>query len=128
MSPKKYIRLWVKLNVNRASKGNLGSVRCGRLIRDVEDKWIYSFACNLGICSSMMATFWGAKHGQQLAWSFSFKKIILESNSKNLTTALIQNKPTCQTSKALFLQCRNLLCQRWEGRIKHQHRTDVQIS
>ena len=70
----------------------------------------------------MMAKFWGAKHGLQLAWNMGFKNIILEFDSKVLTSGLIQNQISCQTTKALFLLCRTLLTQDWQVRIEHQYR------
>ena len=45
-------------------------------------------------------------HGFQLAWDLGFQKIILESNSKNLTTSLTQSGSSCCATKALLSNVR----------------------
>ena len=114
----------VQLNVDEASKGNLGLVGYGGLIRDVEGRWLSRFTQNLGICNSLMVEFWGEIHGLKAAQNLGFRRILLESDLRNLTSTLTQNKTSNLMAKALFLQCQHILSRDWQVVIQLQYRED----
>ena len=43
---------WKKLNTDGASKGNLGLVGCGGVVRDENGRWIAGFSRRIGVTSS----------------------------------------------------------------------------
>ena len=43
---------WKKLNTDGASKGNLGLVGCGGVVRDENGRWIAGFSRHIGVTSS----------------------------------------------------------------------------
>ncbi|PKI54066.1 hypothetical protein CRG98_025560 [Punica granatum] len=55
-----------KFNTDGSSRGNLGAVGAGGLLRDVDGRWIVGFAQNIGIATVTMAELWGYSRG----WSW----------------------------------------------------------
>nr|XP_023911030.1 uncharacterized protein LOC112022645 [Quercus suber] len=46
---------WVKLNTDRAAKGNLGLAGCGGVVRDENGKWLTGFSKRIRISTSFVA-------------------------------------------------------------------------
>ena len=115
-------RDWVKVNVDGASKGNLGKARCGGLIRDETGRWLGGFTSKLGICNALTVELWGVLHGLNLAWELGFRKIILEIDSQVVTFVL--NKKTCPFPKirSLLLDYFVLLRRDWQNQIQHTYK------
>lgn len=77
----KPIASWMKINVDRASRGAMHHRGVACVIRDEEERWIKGAARNLGSCSTMQAKFWGLLQGLELARVEGYKKVIIETNS-----------------------------------------------
>lgn len=60
----RWIRSWIKLNMDGAAKGNPAIAGCGGLLRDETARWIDSFAKFIGVCTAVHAELWGG-----LFWS-----------------------------------------------------------
>ena len=79
---------WVKLNVDEASKHNLGRASVGRLIRNEYGQWIVGFITNLGHASNVAAGLWAIHMGLRSAWNSGYRKIVIESKSKVVVSLL----------------------------------------
>ncbi|KDP37566.1 hypothetical protein JCGZ_08257 [Jatropha curcas] len=66
---------WVKLNVDGASKSNLGKGGGRRVLQDGFGKWLMAFVVKLGICNSMLAEVTALLFGLQLAWDSGFRRV-----------------------------------------------------
>lgn len=79
---------WVKLNIDSASKGNLGEGGAGGIIRNHNSNFLFAFATFMGIFSSIyaeaMAILIGVKHAKRLGIS----SLWVKSDSLALIEAL----------------------------------------
>ena len=100
---------WVKLDVDGASRGNPGEAGCGGLMRDATRRWLGDYTCNFGICNALTAEIWGALNGLHLAWELGFRKVILKSDSRVMTTILLKKMCTYPEACSLLFHCSKLL-------------------
>ncbi|KAL7195803.1 hypothetical protein ACSBR1_035940 [Camellia fascicularis] len=63
-----------KLNIDGASKCNLGRAFAGGIIRDQEGHWIIGFTRNIGATSSLVTKFWALRDGLKLAFDRNIKE------------------------------------------------------
>lgn len=113
---------FIKVNVDGASKGNLGIAGCGCVLRNHEGHWIVGAARNLGICSSGKAELWGAWLGLHMAWEHGFRRVMLETDSSivyNLLTTSVQDS---WGEDVLVNECRSLLTLDWILDVKKIYR------
>ena len=95
----------VNLNINGASRGNLGQVNCGGILCDKEGRWLRGFSCNLGIFSSFIAKLWGELHGVKMVWNLGYKFVILESNSNLLIELIKKSLFEHEENQTLLTKC-----------------------
>lgn len=106
----------VKVNVNGASKGSLGYVGCGCVLRNHEGQWVMGAARNLGCCTSQKAELWGVLLGLQTAWRYGCRKIILETDSA-IVHDLLMNHNVLESDN-LPPECRRLLDLDWSVQVQ----------
>jgi len=108
---------WVKLNVDGALTVAHSIAGCGGVIRDHSGSWIVGFKRVLGSCTVIEAEQWAVYKGLKLAWDLGFKKIILESDAKNVVNMLMcSNFNRCSL---LVSQIQKMMTLDWELKIQH---------
>ena len=73
---------WVKVNVDGSCKGTPTRVGFGGVIRNHMGNWIHGFSGYFGKVDILCAELHGMKVGLSLAWDLHYRRIILESDSK----------------------------------------------
>lgn len=56
-------------------------VACGSLLRDSGGRWRGEFAKKLGSCGVLQAEMWGICVILELAWTFGYRFVLLETDS-----------------------------------------------
>ena len=64
-------------------------VGVGGVIRGCQGEWIARFTKSIGICNANCAEEWAILEGLQLAWDLGLKKVILESDAREVITWII---------------------------------------
>lgn len=57
---------------------------CGGIIRDFKSRHLRPFSCGLVPCSILKSKLWAIINGIRLSLAKDFRKILVESNSKNV--------------------------------------------
>ncbi|CAN1272391.1 Putative ribonuclease H protein At1g65750 [Linum perenne] len=73
---------WFSLNSDGSLFTNSGRAAVGGIIRYENERFIITFAANLGTCSIMRAELRGIVEGMKLAWDKSIIKLMIQTNSK----------------------------------------------
>ena len=81
---------WIKLNVDGAVSASLNRARCGGVVRDAAGQWVAGFSTALGCCEAYEAEEWALLKGLELVWQLGFRKVILESDAKEVIDVLLQ--------------------------------------
>ena len=84
---------WVKVNIDRASKGNSSMVGSGGGVRNHLGSWVGGFVLNVDFGTSVLAEVWATFHGLSLAWKLGYPNVVLEVDSK-LVVQMIQARQT----------------------------------
>ncbi|KAK2665244.1 hypothetical protein Ddye_003818 [Dipteronia dyeriana] len=100
----------------------LNAIAIGGVFRYYKKDWLGGFALNIGIGSVVEAELWGIFEGLKIAWKAGYKKIIMESDSKNvvmlLSSPLSLNHPLFH-----FIQDSILLMEKdWRCYMQHVYR------
>ncbi|XP_011625762.1 uncharacterized protein LOC105421137 [Amborella trichopoda] len=80
-----------KLNIDGASRQNLGSAGCGGIIWNDAGGFIAAFAISLGINSNNTTEFYALERGISLAMELNCVSIVIESDSKLLVDFKVQH-------------------------------------
>ncbi|KAK4257313.1 hypothetical protein QN277_006916 [Acacia crassicarpa] len=89
---------WIKVNVDGAVSLNRSSARCGGVLRDSTGSWVTGFSSYLGICEPQEAEEWALLKGLQLAWNLGLRRVLAETDCKNLYDLLIRDCEECSLS------------------------------
>lgn len=95
------------MNVDGASKGNLGRAGGGGIIRTCSAEVIQTFVFSCGSCNALTAELWALYHGLRLAFGMGITKLVVESDS--LVASALLNTRNLTTHPNFFL-----LRQRWD--------------
>ena len=87
---------WIRLNIDGVSKGNLGVIGAGGILRGHYGNWIKGFAINLGTCTYVKAELTALIKGLRLAKSQGVSQLIIHTDSQvvlsKMKTSLQRNK------------------------------------
>lgn len=81
----------------------------------------------IGICCPQEAEEWAFLKGLQLVWNRGFKKIIIESDSKNLIEALLEDEQDNIQSLVVY-QIKDLMAKSWDVRIANISPSQNQVA
>ncbi|CAN1820523.1 Putative ribonuclease H protein At1g65750 [Linum perenne] len=73
---------WVTINTDGSVLNRENKAAAGGIIRTHEGRSLVAFTMNLGNCTVTRAELRGAITGMELAWSYGFRKIELQLDSK----------------------------------------------
>lgn len=120
---------WIKLNVDGASKGNLGVAGGGGVFRDHYGNWIKAFACYLGWCTSIRVEILSLLKGLRTAKELRFTKVEVHMDSQ-ITLRKIQTP--CQRNQPLYFiikECQELIYNdEWEVKLQYCYREANKIA
>lgn len=110
----------VKVNTDRASKGNPGLATAGGLLRDSAGNWLAGFAYNIGVDSSLGAELWAIRSGLELAWSRGYTKLLVESDSRvAIEQVTSTSQPPSVWARTHIQAIRSILQRPWRVRFIH---------
>ncbi|XP_012461277.1 uncharacterized protein LOC105781288 [Gossypium raimondii] len=72
----------LKINTDGAPIKSSAMASAGEVVRDDKGDWISGFSRSLGVATVLHSELWAILDGLNLAWDRGFRKIILESDSK----------------------------------------------
>ena len=94
---------WYKINFDGTSKGNLGIVGCGIVIRDTYGEKVGCMAIPIGNQTNHVAEASSALHGLIYAKNLNLRKVWVEGDSLNIINFLNKiTKPSWTISKIIF--------------------------
>jgi len=97
-----------------------GFSACGGLLRDAHGGLIQSFYCNLGRNNSQGAEMWSLVHAMRIARHLRVDRVIFETDSNLVATAVLNSSTTISYLKPLLEEVLNLLqLQDWSANIQH---------
>ncbi|KAL5794800.1 hypothetical protein ACOSP7_003394 [Xanthoceras sorbifolium] len=97
-----------------------GSIYAGGLLRNSRGVWLGGFSSNKGIGSVIEAKLWAALKGLHLAWSSSFKNVILESDYVDIVKLMRKDSNINHPLFNLIAECRILTKSGgWISDVKH---------
>ncbi|KAL4281492.1 hypothetical protein GQ457_03G010450 [Hibiscus cannabinus] len=112
---------WVRVNVDGAVSGPNQCATVGGVVRDEYAAWLFGFARSLGSCSVIMAELWATHDGLLHAWRLGYRKVELESDSRQVVDILKCDSLDLIDSAVVTL-VHELLRRQWEVRIRHVRR------
>ncbi|PKI49193.1 hypothetical protein CRG98_030411 [Punica granatum] len=113
---------WLKLNTNRAAKGNQGLAGAGGLLRDDNGKWLGGFVHNIGIATSVLAELWVVKRGIKVSWEIGARMLVFETESELVANLLRSSSEQVDRNAAIVSDIRSLLNRNWSIMIEHTYR------
>ena len=99
---------YIKLNVDRCSKGNPRVAGAEAVIQDHMGTWIVGFGRNIGFCSLVTAKLWAIYVGLQITWDRGFRNVILESYSKVVVGFINENSVSVDRNYNLIMQIKGI--------------------
>ncbi|XP_028767839.1 uncharacterized protein LOC114725488 [Neltuma alba] len=118
---------WFKLNVDGAMAMSKKMARCGGVVRDHMGNWVVGFSHYLATSSAQEAEEWAIYRGLQLAWDCGFKKIIIESDARNIVD-LLKNSTINSRGSLLTMQISSLMRLDWSLELKAIPREQNQLA
>ncbi|XP_061345677.1 uncharacterized protein LOC133291430 [Gastrolobium bilobum] len=76
------VTLYVKLNIDGASKGQTTEATCGRLLQDHRGVLLNGFTARIGHCAALQAELWGVLKRLELALEASWRNVLLKVTVK----------------------------------------------
>ncbi|KAK4278488.1 hypothetical protein QN277_016327 [Acacia crassicarpa] len=104
---------WVKINVDGAVSRYESRAGCGGVIRDRSGEWVAGFTHFLGSCSVFQAEEWAILKGLSLAWDLGLRRIILESDAKEVLDMLDDDRMGSR-GDLLYWSIKDLMSRGWE--------------
>ena len=96
---------WVKLNIDRASKGNSGAAGGRGLIRGALGEVYGSFSINCGVCSSVKGALMAVAKGLHMAWLGGHRRVILSIDSEIVRRWLMEDETSTSPYFHLIRRC-----------------------
>ncbi|KAL5822912.1 hypothetical protein ACOSQ3_020836 [Xanthoceras sorbifolium] len=119
---------WVKLNVDGSRCEASGMISFGGVIRDAQKNWLGGFAVNKGRGSVLEAEIWGIFEGIKLVWEASYKKVVIELDSKSAVELLLSDFSEDHPLFTLLINCRNLIRGCWVRVVQHVFRESNRVA
>ncbi|KAK8540080.1 hypothetical protein V6N12_046373 [Hibiscus sabdariffa] len=73
---------WINVNTNGSRNTGTRLASCGGVGRDLESRWCFGFAQGIGSYSCLEAELWGIYEGLAIAWSLSYPRVLIETDSR----------------------------------------------
>lgn len=99
----------LKINTDEAPIKSSAIASAGEVVRDDKGDWISGFSRSLGVATVLHSELWAILDGLNLAWDRGFRKIILESDSKEAID-IINNGSDFLSSLALVIIDESSFC------------------
>ncbi|CAN1301575.1 Putative ribonuclease H protein At1g65750 [Linum perenne] len=112
---------WVTINTD-GSVLNQNRAAAGGIIRSHDGHGLVAFSMNLGWCTVTRAELRGAITGLELAWSYGFRKIILQLDSRTAVAILTNRDEPSHQFATEVLTFRELCHRYWKVEIRHVFR------
>ncbi|KAF7835253.1 Ribonuclease H protein [Senna tora] len=123
------VKGWYMLNVDASvSLDNRSIATCGGLIRDNEGLFCMGFNKYLGSCNALHAETWGILHGLEVAWNAGYRRIIVETDSKDVVENISKRNMEMHQSSQLVRKVRNLMQRNWDVKIRHEYREANEVA
>lgn len=120
---------WVKLNMDRTSKGNPGISGGDGALRDSRSFCIEGFLIRLDICNSLRAELIAYFYGLRMAWNKGYQKLHVEVNSYTFIQLMTKvRKVENLRFHNIISQYRNFLSRFWQVRVTHCHRESNMVA
>ena len=111
---------FIKINTNGSALGNPGIAGARGILRDHLGQWISGFSLHVGLATNNMVELAVVRQGLAMTRTMGFKYNHLELDSKVVLTWLTNPNTSYPTNMMpLICDCRNLLEQVWEVRVRH---------
>ena len=110
---------WLKLNTDGSWNAASGKAIGGGLIRDSLGNWVVGFTRKLGSVNSFSVEIWALRDGLMLCHQMNLPAIIIELDAKALVDALNNPRYSNSVISPIFDDCKFLLSQIPQVRIKH---------
>ena len=110
---------WFRLNSDGSLSGNPGPAGSGGLIRNGEGGWVYGYARKIGITMSFAIELQGLKDGLLQCLNLHFPAIEIEIDTKSIIDLLNNPRAANNVVSPLVNDCRYLISQLPQVRIKH---------
>lgn len=109
----------VKLNVDGSSLDNPGgSGFCG-LIRNDKGEWLIGFSGFCGITTNLNAELMAIDHGLSLAWSYGYRDVVCESDSKSALDLILGGVFHTHPYAAVIAHIRSFMSYAWNLSFGH---------
>ncbi|XP_028798831.1 uncharacterized protein LOC114754218 [Neltuma alba] len=108
---------WCKLNTNGMQRSS-GEAGCTEAIRGDTQEWLCGYSLKLGRQNSLSAEARGILEGLRICWSMGFRKIIVESDAKQVLESMQQRKDI-EGNSIVSKEIRKALNKEWEIEIRH---------
>ena len=113
---------WMKLNTDGSALGNPGIAGGGGVIRDWAGNWVAGFSRKIGVATSLVAELWAIRDGLMLCIDRRLTMVEVESDAKVVVDMLGDSHYSNIAIAPLLEDCRFLLSQIPQVRIKHCYR------
>ena len=110
---------WVKLNTNGSTLGSPGLAGGGGLIWDYHGNWVLGFARAIGFTSSIAAKLWAIRDGLTQCCNVSLEAVEVEIDASATVSLVSQATHTNDELSSLIDDCRNLMKNIPQVRLKH---------
>ena len=112
----------MKLNTDGSSLGNPRAAGGGGVIRDWSGNWIVGFSRKIGIAMSLLVKLWAIQDGLMLCFDRSLAMVEVELDAKVVVDMLTNPQYSNIVIASLIKDCRYLISQIPQLRIKHCYR------
>ncbi|CAN1133397.1 Putative ribonuclease H protein At1g65750, partial [Linum perenne] len=113
---------WVTVNTDGSVLKQDNKAAAGGIIRNHLGRSLIAFSMNLGRCTVTRAELRGAITGLELAWSYGFRKIDLQLDSRAAVAMLACTEDPIHQYAAEVLTFRELCKRDWRVEIHHVYR------
>ena len=113
---------WLKLNTDGASLGNRGKAGRGGVIRGSASRWVKGFSRSIGFATNVVAECWALRDGLHLTTQLVIQNIVVELVAKTIMDILQSNQETNNFFSPLLIDCRLLLRNFPQSRVRHVFR------
>ncbi|CAN1256840.1 Putative ribonuclease H protein At1g65750 [Linum perenne] len=113
---------WITVNTDGSVLKQESKAAAGGIIRDHLGRGMVAFTMNLGCCTVTRAELRGAITGLELAWSYGFRNIDLQLDSRVATAILTCADDPIHQYATEVLSFRELCNREWRVEIRHVYR------
>ena len=92
------------------------------MIKDSAGRWVKGFSRSIGLATNVVAECWALRDGLQRANQLGIQNIVVELDAKIIVDILQSNQETNNSFSPLLLDCRLLLRNFPQSRVRHVFR------